>query len=250
VLLRPLLAIALVALLAAIPVVSVSNPASGLRTLEAGEGKQVAVWVHGYAAAPADWVPFVDTIRLPGGYRFVFPEGPESTTPPDGPVGGRAWWRLGLSDYRASPSAPADLSRAHPAGLVDAAGRVRRLLAEVRTRTGGDSRRMILGGFSQGAMISAEVAFESDERLRALVLLSDTPVDEARLTASLPKRRGLPVFISHGRRDDILPFAAADRLQQTLRQAGLRVTWYPFEGGHEIPADVVTALNQFLATLP
>jgi phospholipase/carboxylesterase len=58
------------------------------------------------------------------------------------------------------------------------------------------------------------------------------------------------VFISHGRRDDILPFAAADRLQQTLRQAGLRVTWYPFEGGHEIPAEVVTGLNQFLATLP
>jgi phospholipase/carboxylesterase len=142
------------------------------------------------------------------------------------------------------------MSHAHPEGLVVAAGRVRHLLGEVRTRTHGDARRVILGGFSQGAMISAEVAFESDEGLRALVLLSDTLVDEARLTASLPKRRGLPVFISHGRRDDILPFAAADRLQQALRRAGLRVTWYPFEGGHEIPADVVTALNQFLATLP
>jgi phospholipase/carboxylesterase len=235
-----------------VSVTVVSNPLSQLRTYETAAGTRLAVWLHGYAAAPEDWIPFVDTIKLPIGYRFVFPEGPDRTVPPDGPLGGRGWWRLGLADYRHPASAPVDLSRAHPDGLRLAAGRVRRLLGEVRTRVGGEprGRGVILGGFSQGAMVSAEVGFESDEPLRALVLLSDTLVDEARLTATASTRRGLPVFIAHGRRDDILPFAAADRLQQVLRRAGLRVTWYPFDGGHEIPADVVAALNQFLATLP
>lgn len=230
-------------------VISVSNPVSRLRTYETARGSQVAVFLHGYAATPEDWVPFVDTITLPVGYRFVFPEGPEQTVPPDGPVGGRAWWRLGLADYRRPASAPADMSRVHPEGLVLAGRRVRTLLGEVRTRVGADGRGVILGGFSQGAMVSAEVAFDADEPLRALVLLSDTLVDEAHLAAALRKRRGLPVFIAHGRRDDILPFAAADRLQQALRRGGLRVTWYPFDGGHEIPAEVVAALNRFLATL-
>ena len=32
-----------------------------------------------------------------------------------------------------------------------------------------------------------------------------------------------------------------------MRDAGLRVTWLPFDGGHEMPAEVVTALNTFLA---
>ncbi len=47
----------------------------------------------------------------------------------------------------------------------------------------------------------------------------------------------------------MLRFDAAVRLQQEMRRAGLRVTWMPFDGGHEIPAEVVTALNQFLATI-
>jgi phospholipase/carboxylesterase len=63
----------------------------------------------------------------------------------------------------------------------------------------------------------------------------------------MSRRRGLRVFISHGRRDTILPFDASQRLQQAMREAGLRVTWFPFDGGHDMPAEVVTALNAFLA---
>jgi predicted esterase len=33
-----------------------------------------------------------------------------------------------------------------------------------------------------------------------------------------------------------------------MHDAGLQVTWFPFDGGHEIPAEVVTALNAFLAS--
>ena len=35
-------------------------------------------------------------------------------------------------------------------------------------------------------------------------------------------------------------------MQQDLAAAGLRVTWIPFDGGHEIPAEVVASLNEFL----
>jgi predicted esterase len=48
----------------------------------------------------------------------------------------------------------------------------------------------------------------------------------------------------------VLPFAAADRLRLKLEAAGLKVTWSPFEGGHEIPARVVIALNEFIDGLP
>jgi predicted esterase len=33
-----------------------------------------------------------------------------------------------------------------------------------------------------------------------------------------------------------------------MGDAGLQVTWFAFDGGHEMPAEVVTALNRFLAT--
>ena len=92
-------------------------------------------------------------------------------------------------------------------------------------------------------MIAADIAFTTDEPIDALVLLSPTIVNEPAWRAGMPRRRGLRVFISHGRRDTILPFDASVRLQQAMRDAGLRVTWFPFDGGHEMPAEVVTALN-------
>jgi phospholipase/carboxylesterase len=60
-------------------------------------------------------------------------------------------------------------------------------------------------------------------------------------------RNGLPVFMSHGRTDNILPFDLAERLHADLVAAGLVVMFVPFDGGHEIPEEVVTALGAFLA---
>ena len=95
-------------------------------------------------------------------------------------------------------------------------------------------------------MVASEVAFRSDVELRALVLLSGTPVDEASWERHFDRRRGTPVFMSHGRADGTLPFAVAERFRSKLEAAGVKVTWCPFDGGHEIPATVVIALNRFI----
>jgi phospholipase/carboxylesterase len=96
-------------------------------------------------------------------------------------------------------------------------------------------------------MVAADITFRTDETLAALVILSGTSVDERAWVTGMPRRKNLPVFIAHGRRDPILKFDVAARLEQHMRRAGLRVTWVPFDGAHEFPATVVTALNEFLA---
>jgi phospholipase/carboxylesterase len=57
------------------------------------------------------------------------------------------------------------------------------------------------------------------------------------------------VFIAHGRQDEVLPFSSSARLAETLRTAGLDVTWVPFDGAHEIPRPVADALGEFLTHL-
>lgn len=225
----------------------IENPQSGLTTFEVKKGPRPMVLLHGYGSEATAWLPFAETIQLPKGAQFIFPQGPEATVPPDGPPDGRAWWRLDLASYIKEPGTLPDLSHARPAGLEPAALKVRALIAEVRPRLGLGNTPVILGGFSQGAMVASEITFRTLEPVRALVLLSGTPVDEASWLGGMKKRHGLPVFISHGRRDDVLPFAAAMRMQAEMKRAGLKVTWYPFDGGHEIPAEVVIALNKFLA---
>jgi phospholipase/carboxylesterase len=219
---------------------------SGLRTFEEGTGSLPAVLLHGYGSTPREWLPFTRTIVLPPGRRFVFPEGPETTSPPEGPRGGRAWWPIELARHRRSADGIPDFSAENPPGLAASTRRIRLLLHELAP-AGYARQTQWLGGFSQGAMISADVAFTTDEPLGCLVLFSPSFVNETGWRAGMPARKGLRVFVSHGRRDDILPFDGSQRLAQAMRDAGLRVTWVPFDGGHEIPIQVVTALNRFLA---
>lgn len=205
-----------------------------------GKGPPTVVLLHGFGSTAEDWEPFLKTVTFPTDARLIFPKGPSAGGLANGK---RGWWNLDLtSEVRPGPDGP-DLSRQRPEGIKNAARLVENLLAEV---TG----PVILGGFSQGAMLSAEIAFQSDRPLAALILLSGTTVDERSWLRGLPRRRGLPVFMSHGRSDKTLSFKNSDRFRKKLQAAGLVVTWVPFDGGHEIPSEVVVALNAFLQQIP
>ena len=212
-----------------------------------GSGPPTLVLLHGYASSAERWQPFTKTIRWPANGRFVFPQGPNLAARTDGVLDGRAWWPLYLLSYIPPGQSLADLSGAKPEGLKAAAALVEDLLDRLQRSPGGP---IVLGGFSQGAMVASEVAFRSDVKLRALVLLSGTLVDEASWERHFDSRRGMPVFMAHGRADPTLPFAAAERFRSKLEAAGVRVTWVPFDGGHDIPATVVIALNRFIEGLP
>jgi phospholipase/carboxylesterase len=221
---------------------------SRLETIEhGGTGPPTLVLLHGYGSSADQWERFTKTIRWPATGRFVFPQAPGLTLPPDGPPGGRGWWHLDLASHIPRGESMPDLSATQPPGIKVAASLVEDLLGRLGRSPGGP---IVLGGYSQGAMVASEVAFRSDTPLRGLVLLSGTIVDEASWERNWSRRRGLPVFIAHGRADRVLPFAAAERLRLKFEAAGLKVTWCPFEGGHEIPAKVVIALNEFIDGLP
>lgn len=200
-----------------------------------GKGPPTVVLLHGYGATAEDWEPFLQTITFPPDARLIFPKGPSI----GGLSRGRGWWNLDLRTAVGHlPDGP-DLSKQKPAGIITAARLVRNLIADVEGP-------IILGGFSQGAMLSAEIAFHTDQPLAALILLSGTTVDEAAWVRQLSRRRSLPVFMAHGRYDGTLSFQNSDRFRAKLQAAGLNVTWLPFDGGHEIPEAVVVALNAFL----
>ena len=204
-----------------------------------GAGPPTLVLLHGYGSSAEQWLPFTQTIRWPARGRFVFPQAPAA-----GPAGGRAWWPLDLYDHIAPGTGLPDLSATSPEGLPVAATRVAALLTTIRSEVGGP---VVLGGFSQGAMVASEIAFRSAIPLDALVLFSPTTVSEPAWANGYASRRALPIFMAHGRRDRVLSFAIADRWRRGLQDAGLMVTWHAFDGEHELPAEVVEALNEFLS---
>ena len=200
-----------------------------------GDGPPSLVMLHGYGSNAGDWLQFEHKLQVPQQGRLVFPQGPLR-----GPRGSRGWWWLNIDGHIPPGQRYPDFSTANPGGLKVASSLVRKLLVNV-------PQPIVLGGFSQGAMLSAEIAFQTDQDLAALVLLSGTTVNEAGWAERFPGRRLMPIFIAHGRQDGVLPFATMERFQERLKATGVNVTWFPFDGGHDIPDAVIAALNQFLS---
>jgi phospholipase/carboxylesterase len=201
-----------------------------------GSGPPTVVMLHGYGSRAEDWLQFEDMWRLPEGARRVFPQAPLRS-----PLSGRrGWWWLNLERYVQQSDGMVYMSHAKPGGIKVAARMVREILKK-------EPQPIVLGGFSQGAMTSAEIAFQSDQELAGLILLGGTTVDEESWAEHFAGRRHLPIFIAHGREDRVLPFAIMDRFQRRLKDFGLNVTWMPFDGGHDIPESVIHGASDFVA---
>jgi len=225
----------------------------GLRTWVTGgtDGKgggrgPLVLLLHGFGAPGNDLVSLADVLNVPTGTRFVFPEGPLSLS--FGPRDARAWWLIDMARMAADQAAGRvrDLSNEIPKGLAPARETMLEFLKEVERKFGADPRKTILGGFSQGAMLSCDLMLRTTQPYAGLVQLSGTLLAAQEWTPLLQKRKGLPVFQSHGMRDEILPYAGAERLRDALSMSGLAVEWHSFRGGHEIPEPVLQRLGVFL----
>jgi len=108
--------------------------------------------------------------------------------------------------------------------------------------------RVVLGGFSQGAMLATDVALRLEEAPAGLVILSGTLLNEGDWARRAPMRHGLRVLQAHGRQDPLLPFSGAEALRDLLVLSGLMVDFVGLEAGHTITLDGVRRLAAFLAT--
>ena len=212
-----------------------------------GGSGPVVMLLHGFGAPGNDLVPLADVLNVPIGTRFVFPEGPLTLS--FGPRDARAWWLIDMGRIAQDQAAGRvrDLSNEIPKGLAPARETMLAFLKEVEHTLGAESRKTVLGGFSQGAMLTCDAMLHTDRPYAGLVQLSGNLLAQQVWSPLMPKRKGLSVFQSHGVRDEILPYVGAERLRDTLSQSGLTVEWHRFRGGHEIPEPVLQRLGIFLA---
>ena len=211
-----------------------------------GGNGPLVVLLHGFGAPGNDLVPLAEFLDVPTGTRFVFPEGPLTLS--FGPRDARAWWLIDMARMAQDQAAgrARDLSNEIPKGLAPARDTMLAFLKEVERTFGADPRKTVLGGFSQGAMLTCDAMLRTTQPYAGLVQLSGTLLAAQEWVPLLQARKGLPVFQSHGMQDEILPYVGAERLRDALSQSGLTVEWHRFRGGHEIPEPVLQRLGVFL----
>jgi phospholipase/carboxylesterase len=61
--------------------------------------------------------------------------------------------------------------------------------------------------------------------------------------------RTLPIFMAHGRFDDIIPIDRARQSRAVLEKLGYAVAWKEYPMPHSVCAEEIQDLSRFLATI-
>src|SRR5947199_41731 len=61
--------------------------------------------------------------------------------------------------------------------------------------------------------------------------------------------QGMPIFMAHGRYDDIIPPRRADESRKLLEAAGYRVEWHEYPMPHSVCAEEIADIAAFLARI-
>jgi phospholipase/carboxylesterase len=213
-----------------------------------GDGPLV-VLMHGFGAPATDLVDLQRAIQVPPEIRFAFPAAPlllDANAPDE--LAARAWWMIDLMRLQSAMlrGEGALLARETPPGLAAARAAVNDMLGALEREHDAPPERVVLGGFSQGAMLATDVTLRAERPHAGLVILSGAPMCADEWKALAPRRAGLPVLQSHGRSDPILPYAGAEWLRDMLEGSRLRVEFLPSNGGHGLPSAVLERLGPFV----
>ena len=196
----------------------------------------VVILLHGYGA-PADDLEglAVELSELDPAVSFLVPAAPHRVG-----AGGRAWYRNVRANSKEELEALLSEQRAEAREIVSK--HVRKLV-----ENGIPPARIYVGGFSQGAMVAVDLALSDGVGREIGGLLALSGGETKQPLGRLRERAPLRAFVSHGHRDSVVRITHAEKLVAALEEGGHTAVWVPFDGGHQIPAEVRTRLGEFLA---
>lgn len=200
-----------------------------------GQAKALVVFLHGYGADGADLLGLADVLapHLPGAV-FMAPDAPE---PCRGGGFGYQWFPIPRMDGSSQAEADSgiDASSADLNAFLDA-----RLAEEGLTPD-----RLALVGFSQGAMMSLQVAPLRALPIAGVVAISGRLLRPGALTSETVVKP--PILLIHGDQDPVVPFESMGTAGDALVKAGFPCFAHVMQGtGHGIAPDGLGVTLQFL----
>jgi len=192
------------------------------------------IWLHGLGADGHDFEPIVPELRLGKPVRFVFPHAPVRPVTINQGMRMRAWYDI--FQFGAGPE--------DDAGIRASQKLVEDLMAKER------GRKIVLAGFSQGGAIVLQTALRHPERLAGVMALSTyLPLAKALEQERAAANHDLPIFMAHGKFDDIIPIDRARQSRDLLKKLNYPVEWREYPMPHSVCAEEIADLSAFLVKL-
>jgi len=203
--------------------------------IETGPDPDAAViWLHGLGADGHDFEPIVPELELARPVRFVFPHAPIRPVTINQGMRMRAWY-----DILQLGGGPED-----EAGLRAS----QKLTEELIREQGLPANRIVLAGFSQGGAIVLLAGLRYPERLAGVMALSTyLPLAGTLAAERSETNRTTPIFMAHGRHDDLIPMQRAQASRDYLQKLGYAVEWHDYPMPHSVCAPEIADISAFLA---
>ena len=195
------------------------------------------VLLHGFGASMTD-LAGLSTMVDRTGYLYLFPNAPIQMQIGPG-MTGYAWTPPGTTtDVHASERA-AERAEELLVGFYD----------EIAERHGVDDGGIVMGGFSQGGMMTYRFGLPRPEKFAGLVILSGRVPSPDGLSIRLPEFRDQPVFVAHGTQDMMINLNDARTSRAFLESNGYQPEYHEYHMGHEINNDVMADLVPWLSNV-
>ena len=186
-----------------------------------------------------------------GGPVLIFPQAPISLAD-QGMPGGNAWWLLSIQRLLSAleDGRFEEVKEEVPSGIDDAREKLVEMIELSLQRYDLDERNLLLGGFSQGSMLSMDTVLRGLNTPPAkLVLYSSCLICERQWKPLASRLKDTEIFQSHGSLDPVLPLQTGKWLKDMLVEAGCSVAFHEFNGVHTIPTEALTATARMMADL-
>ena len=213
-----------------------------LEVIEAQSGDNplaTIVMLHGLGADGRDFVPMAEQLDLSsiGPVRFLFPCAPHLPVTINGGYRMPAWYDILGADL---------VNRQDEAGLRQSLASIEALIAHEKTR-GIPASRIVLAGFSQGCAMALMTGLRHGERLGGIAGLSGyLPLADKTAAERSLANQDVPIFLAHGRHDDVVAPVRALASRDALTALGYRVEWHEYPMGHSVCLQEVADLQQWL----
>jgi phospholipase/carboxylesterase len=122
-----------------------------------------------------------------------------------------------------------------------------RFINELKSLHRFDEKKIFLGGFSQGAIMSYSIGLTHPEIIHGIVAMGGRILEEVKPLIGKSTQSIKPhVFIAHGMNDNVLPVDYARVARMFLKERGINADYREYEVGHSVNSEMINDLADWL----
>jgi len=198
------------------------------------------IWLHGLGADGNDFVPIVPDLNLSDKFpiRFVFPNAPSIPVTVNNGYVMPAWFDI----YSMSIDQRIDWEG------IQRSVKLLENIIEKEIKSNIPSEKIILAGFSQGAVIALATGLNYSKKLAGILALSGFLPFAGKITSSDQSaiNQSTPIFLGHGTEDPIVPIRLGEAMCALLKENHYPISWHSYTMAHSVCMEEIRDISEWL----